>query len=671
MASLEKISADLKQAESKKDDLRKAFEHSISLFTLQWKDLEEYFDSTRKLIDRHFEDLKSNEKEFDSARLSIEERSKELESIEKSIQKRSEELQLKERQFDSTRLSTEERSKEFDSIQELINESFDELRSKEKEFDSIQQSIERRLKEVESKENQLEERSKELELKEKQFDSIQKSIEKRLEELNSKEKPYEEHTKQLKSKEKQCANILHPQVKVEQEEYMQLSSANLQFSVTMDGKSLQLFLNEHSDKHESMRDEVFAALKMSSDPAKLVLDAMQGFYPPYLKKGDTELEVSVIRRSCSLLLGQLMRVSPQIKPHVKEEAMKLAVGWKAKLEVGNENSLEVLGFLQVVATYGLVSAFDGDDLFKLFETIAKHREAPELFRELGFTDKVPDFIQILVKRSQNLAAVRFIYAFELVGKFPPVPVLEPYFKYWKNIADKTCNIENNLTKEQIKTAKKSRAALKSLIRCIEDHKLETEYMPEDLGKCIAALKEKVKVGCTESDASKAQLQQQSEKKCNAPSASAPKPQVQQQSGIKRPRTAASETTPKASTVHPIHRQPSGLFVDEGAPFPGPSVGRCMSSYPDRPNPFYPMDALREGMISNPFYPRDALREPVYYDGPVLFPGPMDRLREPGFYDGPPPFGSPRNALMEPNFYDGPMPFGGYDLPPPFHLPFYP
>lgn len=39
-----------------------------------------------------------------------------------------------------------------------------------------------------------------------------------------------------------------------------------------------------------MRVEVAAALRLSSDPAKLVLDAMEGFYPLHLKKGDAEFD---------------------------------------------------------------------------------------------------------------------------------------------------------------------------------------------------------------------------------------------------------------------------------------------------------------------------------------------------------------------------------------------
>lgn len=58
-----------------------------------------------------------------------------------------------------------------------------------------------------------------------------------------------------------------------------------------------------------------------------------------------ESDFNVVRRSCITLLEQLLKVSPKIKLAVREEAMKLACEWKAKMSTVHEYSLEVLGFL--------------------------------------------------------------------------------------------------------------------------------------------------------------------------------------------------------------------------------------------------------------------------------------------------------------------------------------
>ncbi|KAF3944771.1 hypothetical protein CMV_028789 [Castanea mollissima] len=67
---MEKVASDLKLLDLKRSGLSKAFEalnaqaSSILLLTLQWKDLEEHLDSTRKSIETQFKELEEGEKEM-------------------------------------------------------------------------------------------------------------------------------------------------------------------------------------------------------------------------------------------------------------------------------------------------------------------------------------------------------------------------------------------------------------------------------------------------------------------------------------------------------------------------------------------------------------------------------------------------------------------------------
>ncbi|KAK7841689.1 frigida-like protein 5 [Quercus suber] len=67
---MEKVDSDLKLLDLKQRGLRKAFEalktqaSSILLLTLQWEDLEEHLDSTRKSIETQFKELEEREKEM-------------------------------------------------------------------------------------------------------------------------------------------------------------------------------------------------------------------------------------------------------------------------------------------------------------------------------------------------------------------------------------------------------------------------------------------------------------------------------------------------------------------------------------------------------------------------------------------------------------------------------
>lgn len=583
MTSSERISANLKFIDSKKNSIRKA----ILLLALEWKDLDGHLDSTEKCLEGCVTELESREKnlesiresviesneELDLIRKSIESRVQELESKEKSFhafqQEQIEDLKLKEKRVNVIRRWTEERiedvelreerlseklevdKKHFEEIQKSIDQRLEEVSLKDKHFadrskeiDSIQRWIERRVKELDTKEAHVEERSKELELvqnlneerckelelKEKELDSVQKLNEERAEKLDSKEKQLnsvqkyinqcfkdfrsknkllkldqklfeelgkelelkekqlEERSKKIDLKEKQFDNALHSHVQVEQvecvsdENVSNCSSADDQFVVRMDGRNLQMFLNECSKDHESMVFEVCRALQLSLDPAKLVLDAMEGFYPPHLKKGDVEFEEGVVRRSCILLLEQLMKISPQIQPHVKEEALKLAREWKVKMIAVASNSLEVLGFLHLLASYKLAFGFDTDELLKLFEVVAEHKQAPELCWVLGLADKVPDLIEIFVNKKLHLVAVGFIFAFKLVDKFPPVPLLKKYLKYSNKVARKICRMRSYSREAQDKAIDERVASIRAVIKCIVDHKLESKFDCKSLKK---------------------------------------------------------------------------------------------------------------------------------------------------------------------------------------------
>ncbi|KAK4379023.1 hypothetical protein RND71_000885 [Anisodus tanguticus] len=126
----------------------------------------------------------------------------------------------------------------------------------------------------------------------------EEKIKDRLEELESREKHCEDRSKELGEKEKQLTAITVAFIKTEPTKDVAVdrintivgNSAVTTSVVIMDGKSLQTFLNEHQKELDFMSDDVFEALQMSPNPAKLVLDAMEGFYPPHFRKRETEFE---------------------------------------------------------------------------------------------------------------------------------------------------------------------------------------------------------------------------------------------------------------------------------------------------------------------------------------------------------------------------------------------
>ncbi|XP_048429015.1 putative leucine-rich repeat-containing protein DDB_G0290503 [Pyrus x bretschneideri] len=328
-------------------------------------------------------ELELKERDFCLLKKPMEEWSCKLEYKERELCGWLEKLELKEKGF-------EQKLEELHLIDRRVNDIFDDVQLKEKHLDSLQQMIlehEKRLDSLSNglqvKERKLELQARTLEFRQRKFDSIRKSAEER-----SKKMALEKKT-----------NILNSQVKIEQLEHNPANNpsvplpAIIQSSINMSSKDLQLFLNEHLKRHDLLGTEISGILQASSDPAKLVLDAMQGFYPSSLvvENKECDFDVSVIRRSCILLLQELKRVSPQINPPVREEARKLAGDWKDKMTVAVENGLEVLGFLLLITTFDLTSTYPESELQSLLLVAGQQAHVAQATGlSLGISDKAPE-----------------------------------------------------------------------------------------------------------------------------------------------------------------------------------------------------------------------------------------------------------------------------------------
>lgn len=498
---------------------------------------------------------------------------------------------------------------------------------------------------------------------EDQFDLIQRSIEKRFKELEFKEKGF--------------SGNLNQAVKVEQSELPldnPIDSTPLRWPelrslcVKMDGQGLQLYLNEHFQDQYLIKEELFDALGLARDPARLVLDGIRGFYK-LNKQGDIPSRLRVIRKSCILLMDQLIRLSPEIKPLVRDEAMRLAAEWKKNK---SSNQLEILGFLHLLAAYGLTSAFEVDEVFKLFEIVSERQQNLEMCQALGFAlgfaDRMSDFIQSLITKNKRIEAVKFIYGFGLVDKYQPIPLLKSHLKHSNKHAKKICKSGNNSILAQNKALEVERAALSAIITCIEDYKLENQYPPENLKNRLLQLKEQI----NQVNPTAAVMPPEGPKK-QKQKASSSNSQPRKQTANKRPRVDPSHTAaqPPSPTVQPTdatvtsisatqlvqpsvppHWKPSGSTPDQGgmyltatsAPAGSYSLSvpsHCIShagSSAQQYGPGYTINGntghVGSGFVGFPgaqtfggfspgaspntisYYPQDALRTRSYYNGPV-------------------------------------------------------
>ncbi|XP_052178839.1 truncated FRIGIDA-like protein 1 [Diospyros lotus] len=255
----------------------------------------------------------------------------------------------------------------------------------------------------------------------------------------------------------------------------------------MDGLGLRKYLLEQPSKDRAaLRDELPSAMQCAPDAAAMVLEAIGGFYAAD-SKGDKGTELIALRRTCVMLLEALMGSRVLVGDEAKERARILAAEWKGKVKVEEDKPVEALAFLNLLAAYGLVDEFSVEELVDFAVVSARFPQAIELCRVLRFGDRISDLIPKLLSKGKHLPAIKFIFYFELADKFPAVPILKEYVELSKQQAQEIRKGGKNSRKSQNEAISKEITALRSVIKIIEDQKLESEYPKGILMERIATL----------------------------------------------------------------------------------------------------------------------------------------------------------------------------------------
>ncbi|XLR49579.1 hypothetical protein HN51_000252 [Arachis hypogaea] len=306
----------------------------------------------------------------------------------------------------------------------------------------------------------------------------------------------------------------------------------------MDGVGLRNYLFAHFKDRIKVQAELPGALRCAPEPGKMVLEALQGFHGG---SGFNDAELKKVRKCCLMLMKQLRIANAWLSSKTREKALEAAREWKERLvAIDSGNTLVALGFLHLVAAFGLVSEFILDELVDCSLGATIHEEFPELCRITGLADRVPDIVQKLINRGKHILAVKYVFEFNLVDKISPVAIL-------KDCVEESKELSKRLTEEGktlIETTAREIHALKSVIKTIEYHKLESEYPRaivdqriEEVRRHKSMIKKKLKMkrrACAQASTAKLLLHQQQ----HQPQQPQRKMQMQrqQQSEFKRPRT---------------------------------------------------------------------------------------------------------------------------------------
>nr|XP_011466363.1 PREDICTED: FRIGIDA-like protein 5 isoform X2 [Fragaria vesca subsp. vesca] len=356
------------------------------------------------------ESVREGERNLDSARKAVEEREKVLELLGRKLERKEKELEEQANEVKLKESVVKSRIEELDSKDKIMNELLNDVQLKEKGLESFKESLQKdrkhldllqestaeREQQLDSLQRSVQDRENSLLLKQTSVQERERNVDSLYHGLQRRERELEKQAKELESKQKQFDSQRrgkHLEPNPAARDANVVSSTSDQSRINMDGRSLQLVMNEQVEKIDSAGSLISDVLHASSDPAKLVLDAMEGFYSSDLDVENRDLDhLRVVRKSCILLLQQLKRMSPIINPQVREEAVKLAAVWDEKMADtadDDDNSWGALGFLLLITTYELTSNYHLRELRMLLDMVSQPEQVAELSRALGITDKAP------------------------------------------------------------------------------------------------------------------------------------------------------------------------------------------------------------------------------------------------------------------------------------------
>uniref|UniRef100_A0A0E0QNH5 FRIGIDA-like protein n=1 Tax=Oryza rufipogon TaxID=4529 RepID=A0A0E0QNH5_ORYRU len=271
----------------------------------------------------------------------------------------------------------------------------------------------------------------------------------------------------------------------------------------MNVNGLHKFISDNRKDLTSIREEIPVALRGATDPYGLVLASLEDFYfgDNLILDGKKDGNLLGVRRTCLMLMESLAQLQTDattgfiskgqmLTASIKERAKKIALEWKSKLDsldfdASNGNCLEAHAFLQLLATFAIFSEFAEDELCKLLPSVSRRRQTPELCRILGLSQNMPGVIGVLIENGRTIDAINLAYAFELTDQFEPVELLKAYLKEVKSMSHvktgkMSPGVQNEINEREL-------SALKAVIKCIEEHKLDEKYPIDPLQRRVIQL----------------------------------------------------------------------------------------------------------------------------------------------------------------------------------------
>ncbi|XP_073525752.1 uncharacterized protein [Phyllobates terribilis] len=271
------------------------------------------------------------------------------------------------------------------------------------------------------------------------------------------------------------------------------------FCIRMDHEGFWRFVTARKKELGVLRAKIPVAFVDCVDPPRFVLAAISEVFPVDRRPENSD-KLNDLGWACVLLLESLIPVviDPVIgkerllvTPRVKKQANDIANTWKASLEerggIENVKTPDVHTFLQHLVTFGIFKDEDVDLYRNLVIGSAWRKQMPKLAVSLGLSNNMPEMIEELISRGQQVDAVHFTHEAGLVDKYPLVPLLKSFLDDAKKAAALILEHPSNSGKAAYLATRKEQSAIRAVLKCIEEYKLEAEFPPENLKKRLDEL----------------------------------------------------------------------------------------------------------------------------------------------------------------------------------------
>ncbi|XP_057957384.1 FRIGIDA-like protein 4a [Malania oleifera] len=258
----------------------------------------------------------------------------------------------------------------------------------------------------------------------------------------------------------------------------------------MDMNGLLKFLLSKRKESVALRSEIAAAVEEAVDAQRLVLDAVEEFVSAKFGKGG----VADRRWACGVLIQAVFPVT-ELAPGKKavagsmaQRALEVAEKWRGVM--GGEGGVgagEAAMFLHMVSGFGLREKFEEEFLRKLVVEHAARRDMAKIALALGLGEKMGDIIEELVKSSKEIEAVYFAFESGLTEQFRPATLLKSYLSNSRKNVNAVLKNGNSNAAAMEQASALELNSCKTIIKCVEDFKLESEFNIDSLKKRVTQL----------------------------------------------------------------------------------------------------------------------------------------------------------------------------------------